>query len=66
MQTTVNIKGMDCGGCVDSVTKKLKALSGVTGVSVSLEKANAVIDHLETLSVNTINTAIEELGFDVA
>lgn len=66
MQTIVNIKGMDCGGCVDSVTKKLASIKGITDVSVSLEKANAVVDHDSSINKTVINTAIEELGFDVA
>ena len=65
-KTTITIKGMDCGGCVSSVTDKLSSLEGVTNVSVSLENSNAVIDHVETLNISAINEAIEELGFDVA
>ena len=65
MQTIINIKGMDCGGCANSVTDKLKSLEGVTSVAVSLEDAQAIIDHADSLSISEINGAIEELGFDV-
>ena len=40
MQTTIlKITGMTCGGCVNGVTKALKAVLGVSDVFVSLEKA---------------------------
>ena len=43
MQTTVlKITGMTCGGCVNGVTKALKAVLGVSDVFVSLEKAEGL------------------------
>jgi len=65
MQTTINIKGMDCGGCASSVTDKLNSLEGVNNASVCLENSQAVIDHVDSLTVSIITEAIEELGFDV-
>lgn len=44
MQTVVlNVDGMNCGGCVKSVTGILQAVDGVASVKVSLENKNATV-----------------------
>ena len=48
MQTTIlKITGMTCGGCVNGVTKALKAVLGVSDVFVSLDKAEGTIQYDE-------------------
>lgn len=64
---TLNIGGMTCGGCVNSVTKVLENLNGVEKTEVSLENANAVI----TFDTGRIQTAalikaVEDAGFDAS
>jgi len=44
-KTTVNIDGMTCQSCVNSVEKKLGQIDGVTKYDVSLEKNEAVIEY---------------------
>ena len=64
--TTLNVKGMTCMGCVNSLTKALSAVSGVTKVEVSKEQANARIEYDETKTNEAqFKTAIEEAGYDV-
>ncbi len=41
--TTLNITGMSCGGCVKSVTGVLSALPGVARVEVKLDAAEAQV-----------------------
>jgi copper chaperone len=68
MQTiTLRIQGMTCGGCVNSVKTVLERLSGVGQADVSLEKAEAVVQHDPSLaSVDQLKAAISDAGFDVA
>lgn len=40
---TIPVSGMTCGGCVDKVTGKLQAVTGVKKVDVNLEKRRARI-----------------------
>ena len=64
--TTLEIDGMTCGGCVASVTRVLYALTGVASAQVSLEKAQAVVDHdPATAPVPTLRAAVEDAGFSV-
>jgi copper chaperone len=46
MQTVeLKVEGMDCEGCVKSVTRMLSGVAGVASVDVSLEKALARITY---------------------
>lgn len=48
---TLDVQGMKCAGCLRNVEKKLTQYPGVSGVSVNLATAVAVIEH-ETADVN--------------
>jgi len=39
-----SISGMTCGHCVQAVTKSLAAVPGVTGVRVSLDRQEAIVE----------------------
>jgi copper chaperone len=41
METTMNVQGMTCGGCVASVTRVLQAIDGVERVDVKLDPGQA-------------------------
>ncbi len=65
-RTTLEIDGMTCGGCVASVTRVLTDLPGVTGTEVSLEKAQAIVEHdPATAPLEVLRSAVEEAGFTV-
>lgn len=66
MQTTLNIDGMTCGGCVKSVTNALNQVAGVQNADVSLENKSAKIDFDDRQTdLDTLKQAIEDAGFDV-
>ena len=68
MQTvTLGISGMTCGGCVNSVTKVLTALNGVTKAEVSLAKRSAVVDYDPgKVGIEQLKRSVVEAGFEVA
>jgi len=64
--TTLHIDGMTCGGCVASVTRVLSRLLGVASANVSLEKAQAVVEHdAATAPLTALRAAVEDAGFSV-
>ncbi|MBP2625865.1 MAG: Heavy metal transport/detoxification protein [Firmicutes bacterium] len=62
-QTILKIEGMSCSMCKGKVEKTLKSISGVTSVSVDLEKKEAII--AGSASPAGLAKAVEELGFRV-
>lgn len=66
MDTIVlKVKGMSCGGCVQSVTSVLEALPGVMNVAVSLERGEASVG-FDTAMVGReqMAAAIDDAGFE--
>jgi len=63
--TIIHIKGMTCGGCVNSIKTVLGKIPGVNSVEVSLNDGQAVIHHNEPLKEEVVNQAIEGAGFEV-
>lgn len=64
--TIIPIKGMTCMGCVNSVKTVLEKLPGVNNVVVSLEDAQATIQHqVGSPTHEDFKCAIEDAGFEI-
>lgn len=63
MKKTVKIEGMMCMHCVKAVEKALTAVEGVTGVSVSLEDKQAVVEG--TAEAEALKAAVVDAGYEV-
>ena len=65
MQTIeLKVEGMDCQGCVQSVTRTLNGVPGVEKVDVSLEQARARITYDPAKSgPEQLKRAIERAGY---
>ena len=63
----INIQGMHCTHCVESVTRALGECSGVESADVDLRDGRAVV-HGHDFDVEALRRAVEELGYsaDVA
>jgi copper chaperone len=60
----LKVEGMDCQGCVMSVTRMLKGLPGVQNVDVSLEGARASVTYDPAKSaVADFKRAVERAGY---
>ena len=68
MQTaTLNIYGMSCNGCVQSVTNALKRSGGVTDAQVSLAENKAQVTFDEHItSPAALAEAVSEAGYEAS
>lgn len=68
METAImNIKGMTCMGCVNSVKRVLQAVSGVDKVEVTLNPGQARVEYDPAAAAPAqIKAAIEDAGYEVA
>ena len=63
----LDIAGMTCGGCTNSVKRVVSALPGVGEVNVSLEHANAEVEFDPALTnVEAMKNAIISAGFEIS
>ena len=62
----LNIRGMTCNGCVNSVRNVLQKTPGVAGVEVSLEQNRATVTYNPAqASLAQLKAAVEDAGYDV-
>ena len=60
----LKVEGMDCEGCVKSVTRMLSGVPGVQAVDVSLAEARARVTYdPATASVPLMKKAVERAGY---
>ena len=64
--TTLEVKGMTCGGCVRSVERVLKAITGVTEVEVTLADGMVRVKSDDSHGFAQFKQAIEDAGYEVA
>lgn len=64
---TLNVQGMSCGHCVNSIEGNVGELDGVESVKVHLEDGKVdVTFNAEKVNLTEITEVIEEQGYDVA
>lgn len=61
----IRVKGMRCGHCVQSVTRALEAVEGVSDVHVNLETGKALYSETKPVAPEAIRQAIRKIGFEV-
>ena len=62
---TIQVRGMSCDHCSQTIHRALKAMPGISKVSVSLEKGEVVIDIADTQTyTQTISAKIVKIGFE--
>lgn len=62
MSKTYIVEGMTCSGCVNAVTKAIKAKDGSAEVNVDLETRKVQVEG--TLDETAVIAAVEDAGFD--
>ena len=65
MQKKIYVAGMFDGDTAKKVEDAVRAVSGVTSVTASPEKAQVLVDYADDGVLPAINAAISALGIDV-
>ncbi len=60
------VTGMTCGHCVASVTEEVHEIDGVTDVHVDLPSGTLRVTSVEPVSEDSVKTAVEEAGYQLA
>ncbi|GAA0219155.1 heavy-metal-associated domain-containing protein [Halobacterium noricense] len=61
MTTTINVEGMSCGHCEQTVEDALREVSGVTDVTVDRESEQASVNG--EADVSALVEAVEDAGY---
>ena len=60
----LNIKGITCAACVDTIQQSLEGITGVFSASVSIITSQAVVTHESSVSLGDLIRKVEDLGYD--
>lgn len=64
--TSFDVQGMTCGGCVASVRRVLEALPGVSKVDVTLTPGKATVAYdPQRVTAEALRDAVQNAGYDV-
>ena len=62
----IQVEGMTCGHCVETVTQAVNSLEGINQVSVDLDQKLVRVDFDESrTNLDTVASKITEVGFEV-
>lgn len=65
-EVTLQVRGMSCGHCVNSVKGSVGELNGVQQVNVDLQGGQVMVTYDEaSVSLEQIKETIEEQGYEV-
>ena len=62
----ITIANLSCGGCVNTITKKLAAITGVEKVGVDLETNIVSVNHNEMVSREQLTQILLSIGYPEA
>ncbi|MEK4555252.1 copper ion binding protein [Jeotgalicoccus sp. FSL K6-3177] len=65
-QVTLDVKGMSCGSCANTIEKSVGELSGIELVKVLLSEGKVDVSYNEnTVGLKDIKSAISESGYEI-
>ena len=63
---TLNVEGMTCDHCVQTIKEAVNSLVGIRGVEVDLENKEVAVEYDKALvNLDSITDKIVEIGFEV-
>ncbi len=63
---TITIANLSCGGCVNTITKRLTSIHGVETVEVDLETNNVLVTHSDTVIRDQLTEMLFAIGYPEA
>ncbi|TAI48444.1 heavy-metal-associated domain-containing protein [Flagellimonas allohymeniacidonis] len=65
MKTIIRIQNLKCGGCANTIAKRLKSLNGVQDVSIEEDTSQVSIFHDSGCSIEEIENMLSRLGYPI-
>ena len=62
-EKTFIIEGMSCGGCVNSLTRVLKAVPGIEPLKIEVGRATLRLE--DSVTSEAVKAAVDRAGFEV-
>ena len=63
MKTIVHIQNLKCGGCANTISKKLNALDDVSEVSIEVEDNSVTFEYSEAHTLDVVKKTLADIGY---
>ncbi len=63
MRTSITVQNLRCGGCANTITKKLTALKGVSAIAISIETSQVSFETEDDTTVAKVTEQLKALGY---
>lgn len=63
MKTSLIIQNLKCGGCAETIKKKLFAIKGISEVKVNEEASSVEFDYETWNSFYTVKSTLKSIGY---
>ena len=63
MKTTVHIQNLTCGGCVNTISKKLNSLDDVSEVTIEVEDNSVTFEYSEAHTLEVVKKTLADIGY---
>jgi copper chaperone len=63
---SIVVANLSCSGCVNTITKKIAALTGVENVAVDLKKNIVAVNHTENMTREQLTKTLLSIGYPEA
>jgi len=63
MQYEINVVNMKCSGCVQQITRRIKAIGGLKNIDIDLSKGSVSFQADDPLLSERVRTELLEMGY---
>lgn len=63
MKVSIEVENIRCGGCANTISKKLTAIEGVDAVDVAIKDQTVTIDSIDDSVLDEVVAALYKMGY---
>lgn len=65
MKTTLIVQNLKCGGCANTIIKKLSEVKGISDVTIDVDNSSVHFDYLTINSFFSVKNTLKSLGYPI-
>ncbi len=66
MKTTLKIQNLKCGGCANTILKKMSTIKNITDIEVDNETDTVSFNYDDNNTLNKVTTLLNNIGYPVS
>lgn len=63
MKNSIVVDNLKCGGCANTITKKLSILNGISNVTVDKDTSTVTYEYTDEIMIEMVEKALAKMGY---